>query len=141
MLLFILATYYYYCQDFAYVLTCTHNPPTGSTFRSIRLGNFTDSGRIFYLCFSMCIYHEDTNLYRPERFHYIFQGFGVYDESIQAEGLKCLSQKNECIWNYSMRTPQPTRTLQPTHQLKVHNTRSKKPKTVLSIFYKIILFE
>ena len=141
MWLFILATYYYYCQDFAHVLTCTHNPPTGTTIQQIRLGNYTDRGRIVYLCFSWCIYHEDTNLYRPEKYHYIFQGFGVYDENIQAEGLLCLSQKSECIWNYSMRTPQLTRTSQPTNQLKVQSTRNKKPKIPLAILYQIILFE
>ena len=38
-------------------------------------------------------------------------------------------------------TPQLTRTLQPTNQLKVQSTRNKKPKIPLAIFYQIILFE
>ena len=118
---------------------CPHDPPTGSIVRTMRLGNETQGSKIYYMCLSWCIYYED-NLTDTSRYSYIFQGFGVYDESIQAEGLKCY-YTGECIWNYSKRTPQLTRTLQPTHQLKVHNTRSKKPKTVLSIFYKIILFE
>ena len=140
MLLFILATYYYYCKDMGLKTSCNHSPPIDGTVRTMRLGNETQGSKIYYLCLSWFVYYED-NLTDTSRFSYIFQGFGVYDESIQAEGLKCLSQKNECIWNYSMRTPQPTRTLQPTPKLKVHSTRNKKPKTVLSIFNKIILFE
>ena len=38
-------------------------------------------------------------------------------------------------------TPQLTRTPQPTNQLIVQSTRSKKPKITLAIFYQIILFE
>ena len=140
MWLFILATYYYYCQDLSVKTTCYHNPPTGPIDRTMRLGNETQGSKIYYLCLSKCIYYKD-NFHVTSAYRYIFQGFGVYDENIQAEGLLCLSQKSECIWNYSMRTPQLTRTVQPTNQLKVQSTRNKKPKIPLAIFYQIILFE
>ena len=116
---------------------CEHNPPTGKTYRSMRLGNETRNGKIFYMCLRWCLYQEETNVYRIERFKYIFQGFGVYDESIQAEGLLC-KHSGECIWNYSMRTPQLTRTLQPTKQLAVQSTRPKKIKTALAVFYQLV---
>ena len=120
MWLFILATYYYYCERMELTTYCPHNPPTGSTYRKIRLGNETQGSKIYYLCLSWCIYHENTNLYRPEQYSYIFQGFGVYDESIQAEGLRCYNY-GECIWNYSKRTPQLTRT-----PMKTIKPRTKK---------------
>ena len=137
MWLFILAAYYYYCESMGLETYCNHNPPTGSTFRSMRLGNETWNGKLRYMCLKGCIYQEGTKAYRPERFGYIFQGFGAYDGSIQAEGLLCV-YPDGCIWNYSMRTPQLTRTLQPTKQLAVQSTRPKKIKTALAVFYQLV---
>ena len=132
MWLFILAAYYYYCESIGLEMNCPHNPPTGSIYRSMRLGNETRNGKIWYMYIKGCIYMEETKAYRIERFEYIFQDFGVYDESIQAEGLYC-GYAGECIWNYSMRTPQLTKI-----KLSVQSTRPKKIKTALAVFYQLI---
>ena len=136
MLLFILATYYYYCQEMGLKTSCPHDPPTGTIVRTMRLGNETWKGKLYYMCLSWCIYHEDTEVYRIERYSYIFQGFGVYDESIQAEGLKCY-YTGECIWNYSMRTPQLTRT-----PMKTIKPRTKKtpPKINILLTQQLLFF-
>ena len=137
MWLFILAAYYYYyCEDWSYSTVCNYKVTPGGPNQSMRLGNTTERGEFMYMCLERCVYHN--NMTRPEHYRFIFQGYGVYNENIPTNGLYCFSNSYvKCIWNYSIRTPQATKIIQPVLK-QPECSHYKKPKTALAVFYQLV---
>ena len=137
MWLFIVA-YKHYCARITTGSSCC-SYSFGEIYICDAHNNTYTSDRLYkgYLC--------DKKNYRPST-EIIFD----YCECrIPQEGEQYTFKSNQMYeavfcYNYTnnpTKTPQPTRTSQPTPKLKVQSIRCKKPKTVLSIFTKIILFE